>query len=238
MVAPSLRSAATGTRNDSNTSTCVVAVPTGTGTDPTDIVYLFLNTDDSAGTVTCPGFTLKGSDSLSGGTFDGGKISWLRKVASAGVETGSYTMTLSGATRNDGVAVTVKGGDPTIAEVFAFVKATAPAAAPVAAANTGITTTAINNLLLLYLGIDDTGGVTGVTPPAGWTEEYDSLGGTSNAASLDSNTQAVAGATGTVTATIVGAGATASWMTVLIGVSPPAAPPAPSLMGHCIYVNA
>ena len=75
----------------------------------------------------------------------------------------------------------------------------------------GVTTATDGAMLIGGLGAD--GATATTTPPAGWTEAFDSVGGKMSEHAY--KRQATAGASGSATRTISSARATAVWMTAL-----------------------
>ncbi len=75
----------------------------------------------------------------------------------------------------------------------------------------GVTTASRGARVIGGVGIDAK--TISITPPAGWTEHWEALGGQTT--ELSSVAQATAGATGTVTFTLSGSTTAAAWMRAL-----------------------
>lgn len=211
----------TSQKNDTATATPSVGVPAGTLVGM--ILTLVLNADTDASNVVTPpaGFALK-QEAHTAAPADVQSLYMWQKVAGAS-ETGPYTCTFAGgACRNTLVCASVKDADS--AALLSSINSTnTNTGNPTTATATAITTVTPNNVIINFTASDDTGGVSGITPPTGYVEQFDSVGGVGNAMNFSTITQAVAGSTGAVTSQIVGA-TQCAWLVAMAAFAPVATP--------------
>jgi hypothetical protein len=199
MTAPAYRSH-TSQKNDVATGTPSVAVPTGVVDG--DIILLLLTKDfDLSITVTWPsGFTAFVSTDTTGGTADVQAAYMAWKVASG--ESGTYNPTFT-SIRNTLIAVAYSGAKNQTPLFSSNKNSTPTTNTSITATASAITTTSADNTIINFTVSDDTGNMISVTEPSGYTERYDSAGGTSNGCEFSDIAQAAAGSTGAVTSTMV-----------------------------------
>lgn len=197
------------------------AVPASVAAGDVIVIPIFV---DTAATITGlpSGFAEAANSPISrpsGGGTHSLHVVWKRAT---GADSGTYSFTLSGSAFVAGAAERYTGcvasGDPwdvtTSADGGATNSTTTPAVS--------VTTTGADRMLV-FAGTNWGGGAW--TPPAGFTERIDS-GSEVNTA--DDQSQAVAGSSGSVTATCAGSNKTLAWLGALIGTTGGAAATAPA----------
>lgn len=199
-----------GTYLETSSASPAFAVPSGVAANDVIVISFFL---DSTTTISAlpSGFAEAGNSPIarpSGGGAHTLHVVWKRAT---GADAGTYGFTLSGSTFVAGAALRYTGcvtsGNPwdvtTSADGGATNSTTTPAVS--------VTTTGADRMLV-FAGSNWSGGRW--TPPTGFTERIDSGTGVDTA---DEKSQAVAGSSGSVSATCVGNDKTLAWLGALTG---------------------
>lgn len=210
MTAPAFGSI--GTYLETSSATPAWAVPASVASGDIIVIPIFV---DTAATITGlpSGFAEAASSPIarpSGGGAHSLHVVWKRAT---GADTGTYGFTLSGSAFVAGAALRYTGcaasGNPwdvtTSADGGATNSTTTPAVS--------VTTTGADRMLL-FAGTNWGGGAW--TPPTGFTERMDN---SSEVNTADDKPQAVAGSSGSVTATCAGSNKTLAWLGALLPVA-------------------
>jgi hypothetical protein len=211
MAAPAFQTKTDLAGNFYATST-TIAVPTGVAAND---VLVFVAYHETATGPAITGFTNKTTYTASSHYIT---VLWKRAT---GADSGTYTITLPGTSSWVTAACLRVSGCITSGDPWDFTPVTATASSGTAsAAVTGTTVTA--DTLLVYAGTNLSGGAW--TAPSGMTERSD----TSDNLTTDTLAQAVAGSTGSKSATCANNGPNASWLSALKSTSTGTSAPAES----------
>jgi hypothetical protein len=217
MTAPAYRSH-TVQQNTIASTSASVSIPAGVADG--DVLLLFLSIDEAlVESPTFPaGFTSLQTKDTSGGTADGQCLYVRYKIASG--ESGTYDVSWSINSLRNLFVVAAYSGAGSGVPLSSIASNSTPGASPVTATASAITTTSVDNLIVNFTMSDDNGAVSGIAPPATYTERYDGAGGANTSGEFSDVSQASIGSTGAVTSTITLSSGTACFIAAMVALEP------------------